>query len=103
MDNLNCEKSFPGGTQLYSNAKLYNVLFANELARRLEGTGDDFKLYLQKKKKRLHVCSLDVTSNSLHPGVVKTEIARKLPKVLATLFGMAIGFLCKVGVYYDKF
>jgi NAD(P)-dependent dehydrogenase (short-subunit alcohol dehydrogenase family) len=52
MDNLNCEKSFPGGTQLYSNAKLYNVLFANELARRLEGTGDDLELFsLQLSKK----------------------------------------------------
>jgi len=39
LDDLNCEKSFPGNTKLYSNAKLFNVLFANELARRLEATG----------------------------------------------------------------
>jgi NAD(P)-dependent dehydrogenase (short-subunit alcohol dehydrogenase family) len=38
----------------YSRSKLANVLFANELARRLAGTG--------------------VTSNSLHPGSVDTRI-----------------------------
>ncbi|HEY8456872.1 MAG TPA: SDR family oxidoreductase [Actinopolymorphaceae bacterium] len=38
----------------YNRSKLANVLFANELARRLEGTG--------------------VTSNSMHPGAVATNI-----------------------------
>src|SRR6185295_11192595 len=38
----------------YTRSKLANVLFANELARRLAGTG--------------------VTSNSLHPGSVATNI-----------------------------
>jgi NAD(P)-dependent dehydrogenase (short-subunit alcohol dehydrogenase family) len=38
----------------YARSKLANVLFANELARRLAGTG--------------------VTSNSLHPGAVATNI-----------------------------
>ncbi|CRK97376.1 CLUMA_CG010766, isoform B [Clunio marinus] len=41
---------------VYSQSKLANVLFANELARKLKGTG--------------------VTVNSCHPGVVKTEIGR---------------------------
>jgi retinol dehydrogenase 13 len=39
LDNLNCEKSVPSGVQLYANAKLMNVMFANEFARKLEGTG----------------------------------------------------------------
>ncbi|CAB3388868.1 Hypothetical predicted protein [Cloeon dipterum] len=75
--NLNCEKAFPGGAKLYSNAKLANVLFANELARKLEGTG--------------------VTSNSLHPGVVKTEIGRRipLPIVLHKLLGYVTAFFFK--------
>jgi retinol dehydrogenase 14 len=37
----------------YSQSKLANLMFSNELARRLEGTG--------------------VTANSLHPGVVRTN------------------------------
>jgi retinol dehydrogenase 12 len=40
-------------------SKLCNVLFSNELARRLQGTG--------------------VVSNSLHPGVVATDVWRQLP------------------------
>lgn len=43
----------------YNQSKLANALFAVELAKRLEGTG--------------------VTSNTLHPGAVRTEIARDLP------------------------
>jgi len=45
------------GVKAYGQNKLANVLFSNELARRLAGTG--------------------VTSNALHPGVVRTEIANK--------------------------
>jgi len=47
------------GLPEYSVAKLCNVLFSAELARRLAGSG--------------------VTSYSLHPGVVATEIWRSLP------------------------
>lgn len=43
-----------GIMRAYARSKLANVLFANELARRLAGTG--------------------VTSNSLHPGTVATNI-----------------------------
>ena len=43
-----------GAMRAYSRSKLANVLFAAELARRLAGTG--------------------VTSNSLHPGAVATNI-----------------------------
>lgn len=41
----------------YSQSKLANVLFSRELAKRLEGTR--------------------ITSNSLHPGVVRTDIGMK--------------------------
>ena len=45
-----------GGYRAYGRSKLCNILFTYELARRLEGSG--------------------VTVNSLHPGLVRTNIAR---------------------------
>ena len=44
------------GYRAYGRSKLCNVLFTYELSRRLEGTG--------------------VTANALHPGLVRTNIAR---------------------------
>jgi len=45
------------GLKAYGQSKLANVLFSNELARRLADTG--------------------VISNALHPGVIRTNIAKK--------------------------
>jgi NAD(P)-dependent dehydrogenase (short-subunit alcohol dehydrogenase family) len=53
FQDLGFEKGY-GVMRAYTRSKLANVLFANELARRLSGTG--------------------VTSNSLHPGAVATNI-----------------------------
>ena len=52
----------------YNQSKLGNVMFALELAKRLEGTG--------------------VTSNVLHPGAVKTDIIRDLPWIVRVIIGM---------------
>ena len=49
----------------YCVAKLANVLFASELGRRLKGTG--------------------VTTYSLHPGVVATDVWRTLPGPIASI------------------
>jgi NAD(P)-dependent dehydrogenase (short-subunit alcohol dehydrogenase family) len=54
FDDLGFERGGYAIMRAYSRSKLANVLFANELARRLVGTG--------------------VTSNSLHPGAVDTGI-----------------------------
>ncbi|CAG0914462.1 unnamed protein product [Notodromas monacha] len=49
--------------QIYSDTKLANIVFAEELSRRLAGT--------------------NVTVNSLHPGVVATEFMQHIPNELA--------------------
>jgi retinol dehydrogenase 12 len=57
------------GWQTYCNTKLFNILFSNELARRLEGTR--------------------VTANALHPGVIGSNLWRTMPgpmRFLANLF-----------------
>jgi NAD(P)-dependent dehydrogenase (short-subunit alcohol dehydrogenase family) len=50
------------GMREYSVSKLSNVLFAKELARRLDGTG--------------------VTTYALHPGMVATDVWRRVPAPL---------------------
>jgi NAD(P)-dependent dehydrogenase (short-subunit alcohol dehydrogenase family) len=52
----------------YAHSKLANVLFSYELARLLKGTR--------------------ITSNSLHPGVINTNIARNVAPILRTGFGL---------------
>jgi hypothetical protein len=59
------------GMGAYSHSKLANILFASELARRLEAAGRE------------------VTSNSLHPGFIPgSQFGRFLPGPLASLFQM---------------
>lgn len=57
------------GTAAYAQSKLMTLLFANALARRLRGTG--------------------VISNSVHPGVVKTNFGGTLSGFSGLLFGIA--------------
>jgi len=52
FDDLQGARNY-SGQRAYNQSKLANVMFSNELARRLEGTG--------------------VTANSLHPGVVRSN------------------------------
>mmetsp|Transcript_11729 Transcript_11729/g.11362 ORF Transcript_11729/g.11362 Transcript_11729/m.11362 type:complete len:345 (+) Transcript_11729:131-1165(+) len=82
--------SYPGGIKFssfdndvdyvpfvaYGQSKLANVLFSNEMARRFNGTG--------------------VTSNSLHPGAIKTELVRHIEQSI--LEGSSV-----VKYVYDSF
>ncbi|MBN3286984.1 RDH12 dehydrogenase, partial [Polyodon spathula] len=56
---------------VYNHTKLHNILCTSELARRLQGTG--------------------VTANSLHPGVVMTEVMRHYNWLIRALFNI-VGF-----------
>ena len=87
------------GMPEYAVSKLCNVLFTQELARRLEGTG--------------------VTSYALHPGVVASDIWRRVPwpvrplitrRMLSVTEGAATSLYCATspgvaqasGRFYDK-
>ncbi len=87
------------GMQEYSVSKLCNVLFTQELARRLSGTG--------------------VASYALHPGVVASDIWRRVPwparalitrRMLTVEQGAVTSVYCATsdavapdsGLYYDK-
>ena len=56
FDDLNLERTRYRGFKAYSRSKLANILFARELARRLDGSG--------------------VTANAVHPGLVATRFMR---------------------------
>lgn len=73
FDDLQSERSYRGFSA-YSDSKLANVLFAYELARRLEGTG--------------------ITSNAVHPGFVATNFARNngvLAGIAMSIIGRMMG------------
>jgi NAD(P)-dependent dehydrogenase (short-subunit alcohol dehydrogenase family) len=87
------------GTPQYAVSKLCNVLFTQELARRLSGTG--------------------VTTYALHPGVVASDIWRKVPwpirplimsRMISTADGARTSLYCATspdvaqasGLFYDK-
>jgi len=56
----------------YANSKLANILFTQELARRLEGTG--------------------VNAYSLHPGVIQTELTRNVESSIERFFISVVSY-----------
>ncbi len=82
FENLQGEKKYHT-FRAYAQSKLENVYFTYTLARRLEGTG--------------------VTVNCLHPGVIKTDLNRGMPPLIAwisnTFFGKAAETGAETPVY----
>jgi NAD(P)-dependent dehydrogenase (short-subunit alcohol dehydrogenase family) len=76
FDDLHFERGY-SAMRAYSQSKLANVLFTVELARRLEGTG--------------------VTTNALHPGVVRTGFARNNRGLVG---GIARAVMTAAGVFF---
>ena len=68
FDNLSGEQSY-SGWQAYGQSKLANVLFANELARRLDP---------------------GVIVNSLHPGLIRTNLGRNMKGPLMLALGLVM-------------
>ena len=68
FDNLSGEREY-GPWASYGQSKLANLLFANHLATRLEGTGK--------------------TANSLHPGVIHTNLTRSMNPVAGVAMAIA--------------
>lgn len=64
FDNLSGDKGY-NAWKFYGQSKLANILFSNELARRLEGTR--------------------ATSNAVHPGVIRTNLARSTRGIFSQL------------------
>ena len=60
FEDLQSEQSYEPWSA-YGRSKLANILFSRSLAKRLEGT--------------------NVTINSLHPGMVRTELGRHIPHI----------------------
>ena len=75
FDNLSGERSY-GAWRAYGQSKLANLLFAKELARRLQGAGK--------------------TANAVHPGVIlTTNLSRNVPSPLMLLARSAASLFTK--------
>jgi len=68
FDNLDGAKGYKGWAS-YGQSKLANLLFAKELARRFNGTNK--------------------TANAVHPGVIKTNLARNMNPIVAIALTIA--------------
>lgn len=71
FDDLQNQRRY-SAFRVYAQSKLANLLFTNELARRLQGTG--------------------ITANALHPGGVASNFGRGQPGLFSKLVGFAMSF-----------
>jgi len=80
-DDLMSERDYEPWN-VYKRTKLANVLFSNELARRLKGTG--------------------VTVNSLHPGVIYTDLGDNYVRSFGALSSLIVKLLTPLRWYVMK-
>eukprot|EP01099_Mayorella_cantabrigiensis_P008946 TRINITY_DN921_c0_g1_i4.p1 TRINITY_DN921_c0_g1~~TRINITY_DN921_c0_g1_i4.p1 ORF type:complete len:373 (-),score=106.55 TRINITY_DN921_c0_g1_i4:117-1196(-) len=81
LDDLNFEKRPWHLKQGYDNSKAYNILFSNYLNKLLEEEyrkeTENFETHsAEQKAQNAYLKPVQVTANSLHPGVIKTDITR---------------------------
>jgi len=76
LSDLNWETRKFSGWRSYGSSKLMNALFANELERRYSGDG--------------------LVSNSLHPGIVKTELAKDQTLSMRLVGILALPFMKQI-------
>ncbi len=88
LDNVSGERDYHPW-RMYGRSKLANIMFASALARRFEGTGR--------------------TANSLHPGVIQTNLARHVVNAEAMFSTMTLKTIpqgaatqCYVAVHPDN-
>jgi len=74
FENLSGERGYTP-LRNYGQSKLANILFANELSKRLAGTGK--------------------TANSLHPGVIHTNLWRNMNPVVDVVMGIGAPLVLK--------
>lgn len=74
FDNLSGEREY-GPWKSYGQSKLANLLFANQLAKRFEGTGK--------------------IANSLHPGVIHTKLTRNMNPIAGMAMSIAAPLVLK--------
>lgn len=85
--DLNSDEAY-SAADAYAQSKLANILFTRELAKKLEGMIFVYVKRFQKKKRKILV-GTGVTVNSVHPGLVDTELIRHMSffnSWLATIF-----------------
>lgn len=74
LDNLSGERGY-SAWKMYGQSKTANILFAKELARRFEGTNK--------------------TANALHPGVIKTNLARHMNPIAGLAMAISTPLVLK--------
>lgn len=75
LDDLQATRHY-GALRVYGNTKLFNILFTQELARRLRAHG-----------------IANITTNALHPGVVATGFGSESGSLLARMIRLVRPFL----------